>query len=647
MDGCRSICPKSVGAVPGLVVRDRQNYAQDAQLSVRGFGSRASFGVRGVRIYVDDIPATLPDGQGQISHIDLGSVDHIEVLRGPFSALYGNSSGGVIAVFTEDGKKPATLTPSFAFGSDRTLRTGLKFSGASGSVDGVADISRFTTAGYRDHSAAQRNIGNAKLNFALDPASTLKIVVNSVALRADDPLGVTHAAFEANPRQVDAAATSFDTRKTINQTQAGLVYTRKLDDANAVRAVLYAGHRNIMQFLAIPVGAQRAPSSAGGVIALGRDYRGADLRWTGSYRDAWGGPLTIVAGLSQDRLYELRRGYQNFIGATLGVQGALRRDDVNDVSDTSAYLQASWRVVPRWTIDAGVRNSVVRFRSTDQYVVAGNPDDSGSARYSAVLPVAGIVYAPSAGLRFYASAGRGFETPTLNELSYRANGATGLNFALQPSRSNSVEAGIKARSAALGTMTLALFRVNTRDELVTQTNVGGRATFQNAGNTRRNGIEVSLKRDLFADTRVQIAYTWLEARYRNGFLTCTATPCARPATVVAAGNRIPGIAQSTLYGELAWEPQSGWRAGVEMRASSKVWVDDLNSDAAPSYVIAAVRGGYVMKWASWTLNAFARIDNLFARRYAGSVIVNESNRRYFEPAPGRTATVGLSASAPL
>ena len=639
---------ESVGAVPGLVARDRQNYAQDVQLSVRGFGARSSFGVRGVRLYVDDIPATLPDGQGQITHVDLGSVDRIEILRGPFSALYGNSSGGVVAVYTEDGKAPPAVTPNFAIGSNHTARSGLKFSGVSGAVDAVLDINRFTTQGYRDHSAAQRNLANAKFGIALDDSSTLKLVVNSVSLgKADDPLGLTHAAFDANPRGVDASALLFNTRKAMDQTQAGLVYTRRLDDVSSIRVVAYDGHRNTIQFQAIPVAAQASPLSPGGVIALGRDYRGVDLRWTGNFRDAPLGPLTVVAGLAYDRLNEKRRGYRNFIGTTLGVQGDLRRDETNDVNDADAYLQASWKLAPKWSIDLGARRSDVRFESSDQFVTPTNPNDSGKVRYSAVMPVAGVVYAPAEDLRLYVSAGRGFETPTLNELSYRPDGSSGLNFALKSVHGTSVEAGVKARNTVAGTLTAAIFQVHTNDELVTQNNLGGRATFQNAGDTRRNGLELSLRRDLWNATQVQLAYTLLDARYSSGFLTCTATPCPVATRVVASGNKIPGIARSTFYGELAWAPPSGWRAAIEGRASSRVFVDDINSDAAPSYAIASVRAGYLLQWERWTVTAFARIDNLFDRRYAGSVIVNETNRRFFEPAPGRTYTVGLSASIPL
>ena len=639
---------ESVGSVPGLVARDRQNYAQDVQLSVRGFGARSSFGVRGVRLYVDDIPATLPDGQGQITHVDLGSVDRIEVLRGPFSALYGNSSGGVVAIYTQDGESPPSLTPNFAVSSNRTMRSGLKFSGAAGGVDALLDVNRFTTQGYRDHSAAQRNLANAKLGVALDDASTLKLIVNSVSLgKADDPLGLTHAAFDANPRGVDASALQFNTRKRMDQTQAGLVYTRRLDSVSTVRAVVYDGHRDTIQFQAIPVAAQTSPLSAGGVIALGRDYRGVDLRWTARYRDAPLGELTVVAGLAYDQLNEKRRGYRNFIGTTLGVQGDLRRDETNDVNNADVYLQGSWKVAPTWSIDVGARRSLVRFESSDHFVTATNPDDSGRVRYKAVTPVAGVVWSPVDDVRVYASAGRGFETPTLNELSYRPDGSSGLNFALQSVRSVNAEVGIKVRSALVGTLTAAAFQVRTKEELVTQTNLGGRATFQNAGDTRRNGVELAMRRDLWSATRLQLAFTLLDARYRDGFLTCTATPCAVPTRVVDSGNRIPGIARSTFYGELAWAPPSGWNAAIEARASSRVYVDDINSDAAPSYAIASVRAGYLLRVDRWSVNVFARIDNLFDRRYAGSVIVNESNARFFEPAPGRTYTVGLSAAIGL
>ena len=639
---------ESLGGVPGLVARDRQNYAQDVQISVRGFGARSTFGIRGVRLYVDGIPATLPDGQGQISNVDLGSADRIEVLRGPFSALYGNSSGGVIQVFTEDGSGPPALGVSVAGGSDGALRFGAKASGASGGLDYVVSASDFRSDGYRDHSAVERRIGNVKLTVAPDDVSKLTLLANSVSLpKAQDPLGLTRAQFAANPRGVDPAAIAYDTRKTVEQTQFGLVYERRIDAVNSLRALIYGGHRGTEQFQAIlapPASpAQNNPLNPGGVIVLGRAYDGADLRWTAKTRlvDT---PLTIVGGLAYDTLAEHRQGFQNFIGAKTGVQGALRRDEDNDVTSIDPYVQASWRFAEDWTLDAGVRRSVVRFTSTDHYIVGTNPDDSGKVRYAATLPVAGLMFAASDSVHVYATAGRGFETPTLNELAYRPNGATGLNLGLQAATSDSVETGVKTRDAWWGELNVAIFETRTSHEIVTQANSGGRSTFQNAGATRRRGLETSWARELSENLRAQVAYTWLDARYVDPFLTCTATPCAVANVPIASGNRIPGVARSALYASLAWAPALGWRGGIEGRALSRVWVNDLNSDAASGFATASANLGYVARVGAWDLSGFGRVDNVFGRKYAGSVIVNEGNSRFFEPASGRTWTVGTAAT---
>ena len=636
---------ESLGAVPGLLARDRQNYAQDVQISVRGFGARSTFGIRGVRLYVDGIPATLPDGQGQISNVELGSVDRIEVLRGPFSALYGNSSGGVLQVFTAEGAGAPRVGFGVSGGSDGALRFGVQASGATAGGFGYnLSASRFRTDGYRDHSATERTLGNAKLTFRPDADNKLTLIANNLALpTAQDPLGLTRAQYEANPRGVDASALDFDTRKSVNQTQLGAIYERRVDAANALQVTLYGGHRGTEQFQSIPKATQAAPLNPGGVIALGRNYEGTDLRWT-TKMQAFDTPLTLVGGIAYDVLAEHRQGYQNFIGTALGVRGVLRRDEVNDVSSFDQYLQAAWQFAPRWSLNLGLRRSRISFSSTDGYIVGTNPDDSGHATYTATLPVAGLMFAVDSDLHVYATAGRGFETPTLNELAYRSGGQTGLNFGLQAATSTSVEAGVKAKLGGWGDVTLAAFRTDTADEIVTQTNVGGRSTFQNAGATRRSGLEASWSGTYFDNLRAQLAATLLNATYRDGFLSCTAVPCAAANVPIPAGNRIPGIARGALFAALNWAPPTGLRGGVEARYVTGVFVNDTNSDVAPRYAVAAATVGYVMLVGDWELNGFVRGDNLFGRRYAGSVIVNEGNSRFFEPAPGRTWLASLSAT---
>jgi len=635
---------EGLGQVPGLLARDRQNYAQDVQISVRGFGARASFGIRGVRVYVDDIPATLPDGQGQITNAELGTVGRVEVLRGPFSALYGNSSGGVISIYSEVPGGPPRLDAGIAFGSDGLQRVGISSSGKAGAIAYTLGASRFQTDGDRQHSAAERRLGNARLSFKLGSDTQLTLIANSVELpEAQDPLGLSRAQWQADPRGVDPSAISFNTRKTMKQEQGGLVLEHGIDASNTLRVMVYQGHRTTTQFQSIPVATQANPLHPGGVIDLARDYQGADIRWRWKGQIGNGG-ASVVAGIAADELREHRLGYQNFIGTTLGVQGALRRDETNRVSNADPYLQAQWQPTAAWLITAGVRRAKVGFTSTDAYITKTNPDDSGAASYAATLPVLGASYAFSEGLHVYATAGKGFETPTLNELAYRASGATGLNFGLQASVSRSVETGLKARPWAGAELTLALFETHTEHEIVTQTNVGGRATYQNAGATRRRGLEAAGSWQITPTLQAQAAATGLDARYRDSFLTCTATPCAAANQQVKADNRIPGVARTAVYGSLTWQPAGGWRLGTEVRSLSKVWVNDLNTDAAPGYATVAAFAGYQLSLGPWDLGALLRVDNLADRRYAGSVIVNDGNSRFFEPAPGRTWLASANAT---
>lgn len=636
---------ESLSLVPGLLARDRLNQAQDMQLSVRGFGARSTFGVRGVRLYVDGIPATMPDGQGQLSHIDLASVGRLEVLRGPFSVLYGNSSGGVMQVFTEEGQGSPVLSSSVATGSYGLRRADIKASGSADSLGYVLSAGRLSTNGFRQHSAAEREGANVRLDWALGDDRKLTLLANTVKVEAQDPLGLSRAQFDTAPRSADPAATTFNTRKTVRQSQIGAVYEQRVDGDNQLRLMVYGGERATTQFQSIPTGVQANPLHPGGVIGLDRNYGGLDARWTTRTLMAQK-PLEIVGGLAYDTMNETRRGWQNFQGSTLGVQGALRRDEDNRVTSLDPYVQATWKPEARWTVNAGVRHSLVRFNSADNYIVGTNGNDSGSVRYSATLPAAGVTYAPSEQWRVYAAAGRGFETPTFNELAYRSVG-TGLNFSLRPSRSDNLETGVKWRTlpgaATRMEATAAIFHTSTQDEIVTQSNVGGRSTFQNAGATRRRGLELATSISPARHWLAQLSYTLLDARYRDAFV-CPVNVNLCPAGRVPAGNRIPGTARNALAAELGWRPPTGWRAGVDARYLGSVAVNDVNTDAAASFVTLGANVGYVLALDRWNLTATARVDNLTDRKYAGSVIVNEGNGRYFEPAAGRNYVLSLLAS---
>nr|WP_241825892.1 TonB-dependent receptor PqqU [Izhakiella australiensis] len=631
---------EGLGAVPGLQIQNRQNYAQDLQLSVRGFGARSSFGVRGVRIYVDGIPATMPDGQGQTSNIDLNSVDEVDVLRGPFSALYGNSAGGVVNITTQSGHQPPTLEYGSYYGSYGSWRNSVKASGAvgdgthAGDVNYLVSASRFTTHGWRDHSAAQKNLGNAKLGVRINDVSTLTLLFNSVDIDAQDPGGLTRDQWRQNPRQVVPIVTQYNTRKTVSQTQGGLRYQRQMSENDDLSVMLYAGIRETTQYQSIPVSAQAKPGHPGGVIDLTRHYQGIDTRWT--HRDALASvPVTLTAGLDYETMTERRKGYENFTvnngSYSYGDRGNMRRNERNLVWNLDPYLQSSWQLTDRLTLDAGLRYSTVNFDSNDDYIVAGNGDDSYSSSFHQWLPAGSLKYAVSDGWNLYASAGRGVETPTLNERSYSSSG--GNNFGLKPSTSNTYELGSKTR-IGFGLLSAALFETDSQNEIVSDGSSDGRTSYKNAGKTRRRGLEVGFDQQFAWDWRLKMAWTLLDARYRSN--VCSDGDCN--------GNRIPGIARNMGYVALGYQPESGWYAGADLRYMSNIAADDQNSVSAPSYTTVGLNSGYKFRRGNWLLDVFGRVDNLFDRNYIGSVIVNESNGRYYESAPGRNYGLGATLS---
>jgi iron complex outermembrane recepter protein len=588
--------------VPGVSAESRQNYAQDLQLSIRGFGARSSFGVRGVRLYSDGIPGTMPDGQGQFSQFDLGSADHIEVLRGPFSALYGNSSGGVIALFTEDAKPGYLLDGTVEYGTFDTQRYALKTTGDNGSVNYVVDAAHFRTNGYREHSDAERNNFNAKVRLDPSETSKLTLVVNAIQTPSvQDPLGLTAAQVQENPTQAGKNAIAYNTRKSLAQEQLGVIYEDRLSSNDSFSATVYGGHRTTTQFHS-----QLHRSSA--QRSRRRDRSEPLLLGHRCARDgsaqSFGGPLQLVGGVSYDDLQEARKDFVNFVGDELGVEGPIRVDEFNQVYDFDQYLQAQWDPVARWRLIAGVRNNVVDVTSHNDLPNVGDPDSG--VRYGAVDPVAGVTFRAAPMLKVYASYGKGFETPTLNDLAYRSvNGSLpGLNYALKPARSDNYEAGLKTGNEHVRA-DLAAFYVKTIDELAVLENADGKTVDQNIGDV--------------------------------------GTPCEPVA--VNPSSYLPAVARNSLYAGMTWrDAPSGLSETLEVQSRARIYADDRNTESAPGYWLLNYRAGFEQQTAHWHFSEFGRIDNITNRFYIGSVIVNATGSQYFEPAPGRTFLIIFNAA---
>jgi iron complex outermembrane receptor protein len=625
---------EALKGVPGLQLNNRENYAQDLQISMRGFGARSSFGVRGVRLYVDGIPATMPDGQGQTSNIDLNSLDHIEVLGGGLSSLYGNSSGGTILTTTREGQGDDSITLGYSGGSENKGQASLVLQGGAKNANEPSYIlssSYFDTDGFRDHSGANKVLSNAKLTWNLDDGSKINWINNYVKIDADDPGGLTREQWKVNPKQVAGNVSLYNARKEIEQLQTGLTWNKPLNDQHEIYAMAYAGQRSVTQYQSIPQTAQGGANHAGGVIDFDRNFYGTDVRWTGKELLP---NLKLIAGVAIDAMTEERRGYENFAGSVLGVKGNLRRNEDNTLWNIDPYAQASYALNDAVNVDAGLRYSNVHFKTEDHFLTNG--DNSGKTDYQKLLPSLALSWQIVPELMAYASYAQGFETPTFTEMAYPAVTAN-TPFSLKAAESETYELGLKSDNA-LGKFTAAAFYTLTKDDIVPLKNEGGKATFRNADQTLRQGVELSWQKDLWRDLSAQASYSYIDATFDKDTVDIAGI------SPIPNGNYIPGIAKNQAFLALGWKPESGLRAGVDVRYSDKIYVDDSNSDTAPSYVVAAANIGYKWIVKDWAFNTFARVDNLFDKDYSGSVIVNESNKRFFEPAEGRNWSAGLSVT---
>lgn len=616
---------ESLARVPGLVAPNTYRLSSDQQLSSRGFGARAGFGIRGIRIYADGIPQSMPDGQGQTGTFNLSSAERIEVMRGPYSALYGNSSGGVVSLFTRNAPAQPTLAASYYAGSFDTWRAGLQYGGNSGGLDTVLDVSRFETDGYRDHSAAQRDQANVKLSTRLSERDKLTVVASYLDQPYnEDPQGLNRAQMEANPQQTIATSITFDTGGYKNQTHAGVNWEHQFNADDKLQAVVYAGQRNALTRLGF---------TPRGVSLVEREFAGGDLRLAHS-ANVGGGRMTVTGGLNYETMDDARKAFAN----NNGIQGALARDENNLATNFDQYVQAEW-AGQDWVFSGGLRHSEVKIESRDHFVIAGNIDDSGEVKFTNTSPVLGVLYHLSPTVNLYANAGRGFETPTLIESAYSDTNpaAGGLNLALQPSKSKNFEIGLKSFIGTATSLNVAVFKIESENEIVVARSQFGRTTYKNAGKTSRDGIELALASTLAPNLDATFSYALLNATFEESFTSGNLN------TLVPAGNRIPGAPKTTAYAELAWKlPSFGLSTALEARYTGEIKVDDINSDAAEASTVVNWRIALEQKFGALTLKEFGRIENLGDEQYVGGVNVNDANSRFFAPAPGRNYLIGAS-----
>lgn len=635
---------EALASAPGVVALNRNNYAQDVQISIRGFGARAAFGLRGIRLITDGIPATIPDGQGQASTVALTSAERIEVLTGPLAQLYGNSAGGVIQTFTrEAGPEPEALG-QVTVGANGLRRYDAQLSGRSGGVGIVADYSEFSTDGWRANSAAKRKQFNGVLTSQLQENTRLKIVANVFDMpEAQDPLGLKLSELQSNPRQAGANAIAQRTRKSVQHEQIGAVLDHRFDSDLSMQWRAYKGQRENLQYQATAKW-----------VGLNRDFYGVGGQIQGKVRDFAHGKADWVIGFDTDRSSELRQGGD----ASAGEKTNTKRNETNIASNADAYGQINWHWVDEqghnpYTFTAGVRRSQVKLSNVD-YAPAFEGNGTGDVQYSATSPVLGMTWHATPSLNVYANWGKGFETPTLAEAAYivESNAIVGkFNTGLLASRSNHKELGLKWTPSSATRLQAALFHIGTTDEIVTLKSFSGQTAYKNAASTTRQGAELAWAQLWTPNWRSQLSASWLQATYDAAYTSGT--------TPIPAGNRLPGIPDKQIFASLQWAQNGfvsksrlgapGWSSSLDWIARSALWASDVNDapSRAPGYGVLNLKLRHRSDWGRAQLETWLGIDNLGDRSTVGSVIVNQSSAQYFEPGLPRQWVLGLRLQTPI
>jgi len=626
---------EALASVPGVFVANRYNFSLDQRISIRGFGGRAAFAVRGIKVLLDGIPQTLPDGQGQLTNLELGDVERIEVLHGSASALYGNASGGVISIWTnrEPAERLRAQVRFIAGRFDRAGRTWNKWQATTGARVGAGTaqltVSRLDYEGERDHSAADLRKLSARLQLPVATGWSLAAGANvGDDPRADNPGSLTLAELRANRDSAPAANLSSQAGKDVSQLQAGVTVRRALSGGGEAALTLFGLRRDL-----------KNPTTFA-FVDLGRSAYGARFSLSRSLgRDRFAQQLTV--GFDFQRQRDDRINFGNAAGRPDTVRAL---DQLEHVTELGPFGQSALQLSPHATLTAGVRYDWVKFRVTDRLVTATNPDDSGDRLMRALSGSLGLAVNPGRDVTVYANVGSSFETPTTTELANRPDTAGGFNPALEPQKAWTYEVGARANPAGRVRWSVAVFQADVSDELISYEVPSSpqRRFFRNAGSARHRGLEVGGEVPVRPGLVLEGAYTYSDFRYvKYAFSLDTTT------AFVLDGRPLPGIPTHSAHLRLRAQPgvaRGGW-VEIETAHASDYLVDDTLTVRTGPWWVTTVRLGWEGRVGRTRLAPFLGINNVFNQLYVGSVIINAARGRYYEPAPGRNAYVGFSFGA--
>ena len=615
---------ESLAKVPGLFMQNRYNFAQDLRVAIRGFGARSNFGIRGIKILVDGIPETLPDGQGQVDSIDLGTVEQIEVIRGPSSTLYGNASGGVISVTSESGPEEPFGEIRLSAGEYGFRKLQVKSGGRTEDLDYFISLSDSTIDGYREHSEAKNTQLTGRLKFQLkDDADFLTVFNYSDQPVSNDPGGINASQATSNPRSARDRNLLYDTGEALKQTRLGFVYSKPTSSAGQLNIRSYFVWRDFQNKL------PQFPVADG--VDLERFFAGGGL----SYTKAWalgGKPNRMIVGLDVDNQDDDRRRFKN----DKGIRGNLRFEQNEHVSSYGAFIQDEISLSDNLELSFGLRHDEIKFDVSDRFLSDGN--DSGQITLSDTSPMIGIMFGISPILNIYGTISTSFETPTTTEYA-NPTGGGGFNLQLGPQTATNHELGIRGNINDRYYYEVAIFDIDVKGELVPY-EVDGRNFFRNAGKSDRKGIEFGFTANPSDRTTISVTYTFADYKFDEFFEVEESLGIVDITNF--SGNKIPGTVDHLFHSEISYTHPSGWYSAWNILYVDDQFTNNANTGTNKAYILSNIRAGLERKIGKMLVSPFIGINNLFDESYNANVRINAFGKRFFEPGPDRNLYAGIN-----
>lgn len=601
--------------VPGVNAQNRYNFAQDLRVSMRGFGARAAFGIRGIKVLVDGLPETTPDGQTQVDAIDLTALERMEVIRGPSSVLYGNATGGVLDLTTRSGPQETFIQPRLEAGGDGFRRLGAHAGGQREHIAWHVSAWDFAMDGFRDHSLAEKRLMHSRLDWRPAGAHQVTALVTMLdAPRTDDPGALTAMEVAADRRAANPNAARFDAGQAVTQQRLGLVYRGEPASGQQLEARVFHTRRDF---------ANRLPFESGGIVEYDRRFSGAGIQYTRDNRPG-GLPGRLILGVDLERQQDMRRRYDN-LGGRRGDATLRQRETAESLG---VFVQQELSLSDVLDITLGLRRDRVRFSIDDRFSADGR--DSGRRDFHETSHAVSLSHAWRPGHRVYASWGTAFETPSFTEFANPGGG--GFNPAVAPQQARNLELGFKGFAGRVQYQ-VALFRVEVRDELIPyqlEDPEDDRTYYENAGRTRREGLEAGLMWFPTAEFSMTGAWTWSDYRFRE----------FEDDGLSLAGRRLPAIPRQQLFLEAAWRPGRHYLV-ADLLVQGRQFADNANSSGVSGSRVVNLRGGRTFRGNGWTSELFVGVNNLFDEDYFANIRPNAAFGRYYEPAPGRNVHLGV------